>query len=112
MNRAKHTPAPWVAQPCPVGGWLIFPAWPEDQERPRALASVAGRTYATRPMPDPEGEANRDLIAAAPDLYAATERALLELQAIRIHRKINGTELVEEALSAVLRRARGEGEGP
>jgi hypothetical protein len=108
MSRAKHTPAPWIAQPCPVGGWLIFPAWPEDQERPRALASVAGRTYATRPMPDPEGEANRDLIAAAPDLYAALCACLgFALEADEDLGANHWPEVV-----AALRRARGEGEGP
>lgn len=77
MTKANHTPGPWMAAagPSSVVGWPVV-------ERPRGR-SVCSVSWLPGLPPEIQAEvrANATLIAAAPDLLHAAERALRVLKA-------------------------------
>lgn len=93
MN-AKHTPGPWetsVFQSCgEVDAWDVCAAGGGDM-----LADLKG---------NPNGEADANLMAAAPDLLAA-----LELARARLYRHAMENKEAIDAADAALTKARGEG---
>ena len=80
------------------GAWAIV--GPDESGRV-AVATFKGKAKrgAAWNAPDPEGQANARLIAAAPELYAALEKAVTGLEAAGF-----GCEYAK----AALRKARGE----
>ena len=67
MSAAKHTPGPWIA----VGGWVEHP----DDDIPD-ICVCDPACFAQGDRSDAEMCANARLIAAAPELLKALQRAL------------------------------------
>lgn len=98
MGAAKFTPGPWFASKHlePLGGCLSRLVMAIDT----AVAEVLFDDE-----DDPTAEANTHLIAAAPDLHEAVERALRHAENIGIDSE--GSSYVNQ-LRAALAKARGE----
>ena len=88
----KHTPGPWEVEGI---GQVIVPARPPAW---RTLADVYGEHG-----DEEQADADAHLIAAAPDLLAACEMALLD---VRYYATVHGESIT--VLEAAIAKAKGE----
>lgn len=99
----SHTPGPWSIHETKGNGGNISDrveiAGPEESRRKHLVASIYGFKL-------PEGQANAQLIAAAPELYEALEAAYMVLgpQKSRFKDYVDAVTLARAALA----KARGE----
>lgn len=70
MDKAKHTPGPWQSCPHPADDRERFSHWVCEENDPGHNIGIC--LCETRP----DSEANACLIAAAPDMLAALQRAI------------------------------------
>lgn len=103
MTETKFTPGPWQTHISEVRGDLCV-----ISERAWICGEILNRV---RSIPEEEARANAHLIAAAPELYAALETAIEEINHLRKFAGDNGamiddTDFVEGI--AALAKARGE----
>lgn len=106
MENAKHTPGPWHVRFADNGGVLgIESSEPEDE--PGAVGWVVRQRGFGSPTSE-AGKANAKLIAAAPELLSACEKALWALSGLE-----RDPERLQEAatvLSAALVKAKADSE--
>lgn len=93
-DKPKFTPGAWEWEREPDGRATLY----ADRGPERHGMNLLGRME-----PDANGEANLNLIAAAPDLYAALERALA-----MIEMEWGAETETYQIGAAALRKARGE----
>lgn len=99
MSKTRFAPGPWKAQKC---------------YRDTYVCTEAGRSVAMVMVADDlDTEANSQFLAALPDLYEASEKALSALRQYRHFFAQRGMDYpagvdVEECVIAALTKARGE----
>jgi hypothetical protein len=76
MNETKHTPGPWMLYPTPILSGEIYQVFAPESKSRHWIANIqidAGE--------DGDGQANANLIAAAPEMYEALQLAMAEIGA-------------------------------
>lgn len=102
MTQTNHTPGPWSLK---MTGWRTNPFAIYSPRRPGAVACVPSRTS----VPLDEQDANAHLIAAAPDMLDALERAYQKLSFWMDDDKWDhGDEKALELIWAAIAKAKGE----
>jgi len=98
MTQATHTPGPWSFR---TTGWSTNPFAIHSPRRPGAVACVPSRTS----VPLDEQDANARLIAAAPELLAALDELLGDVELLNEPYR---NEAICERARAAIAKAKGK----
>lgn len=98
MSKSSHTPGPWAVEDHDGKTWVVAYCGDDDPWFVCEPEPFIG------PGTTDRAPANAHLIAAAPDLYAALERAETHLCDLNVRE----TEWPRPQIRAALRKARGE----
>ena len=107
MSETKHTPGPWVKRKFPTGRGGIPVWWILDSIPDRDGQVIANAICYTAGTND-DVDANAALLEAAPDLLAACEKVLMNLDYLRATWGDEGvTRTVADAVRAAVAKAKG-----